>query len=122
MMTDQVPHDPLAGVDKRQAKDFIAAMLQNGAEPEAATRPAVRAYLGEVGDGADAVVIPSAEDIEAMPAMAFYIEQLPRITPFRRSFLFEEIKAGRLKSRRYGRHRVVLLRDVLAWLQGEEAA
>ena len=119
-MTDHIPIDPLAGVDKRRAKDFIAAMLQKDAIPSTVAGPAVGAYLGEVlGEGADAVVIPSDADIEAMPPMGFYIEQIPRITPFRRSFLYEEVRVGNLKS---GKHRVILLRDLLSWLRGKCAA
>jgi hypothetical protein len=57
--------------------------------------------------------------LDLLPPLALNAEQLCRVTPFCREFVFAEIKSGRLPSRKMGRHRVMLLADILDWLTGE---
>ncbi|QGM98431.1 helix-turn-helix domain-containing protein [Methylocystis parvus] len=48
--------------------------------------------------------------------LAYSIEETARITSLGRTALYEEIRAGRLKSRKAGRRTIVLADDIRAWL------
>jgi hypothetical protein len=55
-------------------------------------------------------------------ALALSIDQLSARTSFGRTFLYSEIKAGRLRLIKKGRRSIVLLEDAQRWLRGDGAS
>ena len=51
--------------------------------------------------------------------LAYSVDDLARATSFGRTFLYSEIKAGRLRLVKKGRRSVILDEDARAWLRGE---
>jgi hypothetical protein len=54
--------------------------------------------------------------------LALSVDQLSARTSFGRTFIYSEIKAGRLRLTKKGRRSIVLLEDALRWLHGDEAS
>jgi excisionase family DNA binding protein len=48
--------------------------------------------------------------------LAYSITELAKVAGVGRSFLYEEVKAGRLKIKKAGRRSLVLIADAEAWL------
>lgn len=51
------------------------------------------------------------------PKLAFSIDELCDATGVRRNLIYDEIKAGRLKSRKLGRRTIILDEDARSWLR-----
>lgn len=56
------------------------------------------------------------------PKPALSVDEATAETPFSRSFLYAEMAAGRLLSRKAGRRRIILRADLDAWLDALPAA
>lgn len=54
--------------------------------------------------------------------LAYSISDLPALTSLGRSFIYEEIKAGRLQTLKAGRRTLVMADDLNAWLQSYRKA
>jgi excisionase family DNA binding protein len=54
----------------------------------------------------------------AVEKLAYSIAELAKVAGVGRSFLYEEIKGGRLKLKKAGRRSLVLIADAQAWLDG----
>lgn len=54
---------------------------------------------------------------DSPPALAMSVEDIATRSALGRSFLYQEIKAGRLRARRAGTRLVVLVADAEAWLE-----
>lgn len=50
--------------------------------------------------------------------LAYSISDLPALTSLGRSFIYEEIKAGRLHTVKAGRRTLVMADDLKSWLKG----
>src|SRR5689334_15074852 len=74
------------------------------------------------GDGQESALLASDKMVADMPALAFSPEQIAKITPLGRTFVFEAVKRGDLPSRKLGKHRVVMARDLVEWLMKDSAA
>jgi hypothetical protein len=61
---------------------------------------------------------PARRPLGAGP-IALSIAQLAAVSSFGRTFLYSEIKAGRLRVRKHGRRTIVMVDDAVRWLRGE---
>lgn len=65
---------------------------------------------------------PLGPQTRATDALASSVEQSAAMAGVGRTFLYGEIKAGRLRARKAGRRTVVLRSDLEAWLQALSSA
>lgn len=55
---------------------------------------------------------------ELLTKPAYSVPELQQLTSIGRSFLYEEIRQGRLRATKAGRRTLFLADDVVAWLEG----
>jgi hypothetical protein len=114
--------NPIAHFDRtRLLEAFMALKLAENGKLPLCRGPETNGRLIPI-EGGKSAFLASDQMVNDMPALAFNVEQVTKITPFGRSFVFESVKSGALKSRKVGKNRVILARDLLAWLTGESKA
>ena len=64
----------------------------------------------------------AGEVTRAVPKMLFSVNDLVAATSYGRTFIYEQIAAGKLKSIGSGKQRRVRHEDLLAWIGAMEAA
>jgi hypothetical protein len=112
----------LARIDRAKMIEAYVAMklaevgklpLCRGPEPDGRLIPI---------EGGESALLASEALVRDMPALAFSPEQVAKLTPFGRSYIFDACAAGTLKSRKVGKHRVIMARDLVEFLVGESLA
>jgi hypothetical protein len=109
----------LAGFDRAKLVEAFMALQMaregqlQGFEPDGRLVP--------LGDGQSAM-LASEKMLAGIPTLAFSPEQVAKITPLCRSYIFEQVSSGALPSRKIGKRRVILGRDLVKWLRGESQA
>jgi hypothetical protein len=68
-------------------------------------------------DGSSALAVLASQGV-----MAVSIAQLAAASSFGRTFLYAQIKAGKLRARKHGRRTIILVEDARNWLRGETAS
>lgn len=63
---------------------------------------------------------PQKESAPALDRLAYSIAEVMEMTGLGRSFLFEEMKAGRLKRTKRGSNTLILTVDLLEYLERED--
>jgi excisionase family DNA binding protein len=93
-------------------------------EPTESTSPAGRPRIvspaGAQGQVAAAARHGGSELPEAAERLAYTVEEAAAILGIGRDLIYDEIRTGRLRSKKAGARRIIGRHHLLAWLDGEQ--
>jgi hypothetical protein len=69
----------------------------------------------------DTTNVAAAQTVTLDGRLSVSIEQLCEMTSLGRTHLYGEIRAGRLKTKKFGRRTVCMAEDIRRWLAGKSA-